>query len=61
VPELDPCDARIAALEAKVAWLVERVAKLEAENADLRAELARTSRNSSQPPSSDPPRRGQLS
>jgi transposase len=55
VPELDPCDARIAALEAKVAWLVERVAKLEAENADLRAELARTSRNSSQPPSSDPP------
>ncbi len=53
--ELDPRDARIAALEAKVAWLVERVAKLEAENADLRAELARTSRNSSQPPSSDPP------
>ena len=55
MPELDPREARIAALEAKVAWLVERVAKLEAENAGLRAELARTSRNSSQPPSSDPP------
>ena len=55
MPELDPRDARIAALEAKVAWLVERVAKLEAENADLRAELARTSRNSSQPPSPDLP------
>ncbi len=55
MPELDPRDARIAELEAKVAWLMERVAKLEAENAELRARLAQTSQNSSQPPSSDPP------
>ena len=55
MPELDPRDARIAELEAKVAWLMERVAKLEAENAELRARLEQTSQNSSQPPSSDPP------
>jgi transposase len=55
VPELDPRDARIAELEARVAWLMERVARLEAENAELRAQLAQNSQNSSKPPSSDPP------
>lgn len=55
MPELDPRDARIAELEAKVAWLMERVAKLEAENAELRARLGQNSQNSSLPPSSDPP------
>lgn len=55
MPELDPRDARIAELEAKVAWLMDRVAKLEAENGDLRARLAQNSTNSSKPPSSDPP------
>jgi hypothetical protein len=38
---LDPRDQRIADLEAKVAWLMDRVAKLELENAEvvsLRAE-----------------------
>lgn len=53
--ELDPRDARIADLEKKVAWLMERVAKLEAENSELRARLGQNSQNSSQPPSSDPP------
>lgn len=65
MPELDSRDARIAELEAKVAWLMDRVAKLEAENAEvarlraenqeLRAQLGRNSQNSSKPPSSDPP------
>jgi transposase len=55
VPELDPRDARIAELEAKVAWLMERVAKLEVENAELRARLEQNSQNSSRPPSTDPP------
>ena len=58
-------EQRIAELEAKVAWLMDRVARLEAENSevvrlraenqDLRAQLARNSQNSSKPPSSDPP------
>jgi len=51
----DPRDARIAELEAKVAWLMERVGKLEAENAELRTRLGQNSTNSSKPPSSDPP------
>jgi transposase len=54
-PAIDPRDQRIADLEAKVAWLMERVAKLEAENAELRAQLRQNSQNSSKPPSSDPP------
>lgn len=55
MPEQDPRDARIAELEAKVAWLIERVTKLEAENSELRARLGQNSQNSSRPPSSDPP------
>lgn len=38
-----------------VAALIERVARLEKEVADLREQLGRNSRNSSKPPSSDPP------
>ena len=58
-------DQRIAELEAKVAWLMEEVTRLRAENAEvvrlraenqeLRSQLARYSQNSSKPPSSDPP------
>ena len=55
MPELDPRDARIAELEGKIASLRERIARLEAENAELRARLNQNSRNSSKPPSSDPP------
>ena len=55
MPELDPRDARIADLEKKVAWLMERVAQLEAENVELRTRLGQNSQNSSKPPSSDPP------
>jgi transposase len=55
VPELDPRDARIAELEAKVAWLMEEVARLRTENQELRAQMGRNSQNSSKPPSSDPP------
>jgi transposase len=55
VPELDPRDARIAELEAKVAWLMEEVARLRTENQELRAQMERNSQNSSKPPSSDPP------
>lgn len=54
-PAIDPRDQRIADLEAKVAWLMERMAKLEAENAELKAQLRLNSQNSSKPPSSDPP------
>jgi transposase len=55
----------MAELEAKVAWLMDRVARLEAENAEfvrlraenqeLRSQPARNSQDSSKPPSSDPP------
>lgn len=48
MPELDPRDARIAALEAEVA-------ALKAQVAELLARLGQTSQNSSKPPSSDPP------
>jgi hypothetical protein len=44
----DPRDARIAQLEALVAKLVARVTELE-------EKLGMSSRNSSKPPSSDPP------
>lgn len=62
MPELDPRDARIAELEAKVELLtkalekaLERITALEIENAELRARLGQNSQNSSRPPSSDPP------
>jgi transposase len=59
---VDPRDQRIdelagllkAALD-RIAALEAEVAALKAENAELRAQLARNSRNSSQPPSADPP------
>lgn len=54
--ERDPADvARIAELEAKLAWALERIAVLEAKVAQLTAQLAQNSTNSSRPPSSDPP------
>ena len=53
--ELDPRDARIAELEAKIASLMQRLSQLDAENAELRARLGLNSQNSSKPPSSDPP------
>jgi transposase len=53
--ELDPRDARIAELEAKIASLMQRLSQLEAENAELKARLGLNSQNSSKPPSSDPP------
>jgi len=56
VPQRDPADvARIAELEAKLAWAHERIAALEARIAQLTAQLAQNSTNSSKPPSSDPP------
>ena len=48
MPELDPRDARIAALEAEVAVLKAQVT-------ELLARLGQNSQNSSKPPSSDPP------
>jgi transposase len=58
----DPRDVRIAELEALVAKLLARdaerevdVARLEARVAELEEKLAASSRNSSKPPSSDPP------
>jgi len=47
---------RIADLEALVRSLLERIAALEAENAALKEKLAKSSRNSSKPPSSDGPK-----
>ena len=50
--ERDPADvARIAELEAKLAWALERIAMLES----TIAQLTQNSTNSSKPPSSDPP------
>ena len=52
----DPADvARIADLEAKLAWAIERITLLEAQVARLTAQLNQNSTNSSKPPSSDPP------
>jgi transposase len=45
----------VAEQTARVAALETRVAALERENAELKARLGRDSRNSSRPPSSDPP------
>ena len=47
---------RIADLEALVRSLLERIAALKAENAALKEKLAKSSRNSSKPPSSDGPK-----
>lgn len=47
---------RIAELEARVDALLEQVAALTAENAALKEKLAKSSRNSSKPPSSDGPK-----
>jgi transposase len=62
VADVDPRDARIAQLEAQVAALTEqltralaRIAQQDARIEELEAQLRRTSQNSSQPPSSDPP------
>jgi len=56
VAQRDPADiARIAELEAKLAWALERIAVLEAQVARLTAQLNQNSTNSSKPPSSDPP------
>lgn len=60
--ETDPRDARIAELEALVASLQEqleralrRIAEQDARIAELQAQVRQSSRNSSKPPSSDPP------
>jgi transposase len=55
VPELDPRDARIAGLEAKVVALTQALEKALVRITELEAQLGQNSRNSSQPPSSDPP------
>jgi transposase len=55
VPELDPRDARIAELEAKVVALTQALDRALARISELEAQLGQNSRNSSQPPSSDPP------
>jgi len=55
VAELDPRDARIAELEAKVEALTSALEKALARIGELEAQLGQNSRNSSQPPSSDPP------
>jgi transposase len=52
---LDEKDRRIAELEAIVARQQELIEKLEKRIADLEERLNRSSRNSSKPPSSDPP------
>ncbi|WP_244239025.1 DUF6444 domain-containing protein, partial [Corallococcus carmarthensis] len=58
----DPRDARIAELErllsaalARIEQQEARIAQQEARIAELEARLRSTSRNSSKPPSSDPP------
>lgn len=50
---MDPRDARIDELEARVEALLARVAELEADNEGLRQRLGRNSENSSLPPSRD--------
>jgi transposase len=55
VPELDPRDARIAELEAKVVALTQALEKALVRISELEAQLGQNSQNSSQPPSADPP------
>lgn len=50
-----PIEVRLAELEARLAKQAARIEALEAENRELRARLKQSSRNSSKPPSSDPP------
>lgn len=52
---VDPRDLRISELESLLKAALVRITHLEAEVVDLRARLATNSRNSSKPPSSDPP------
>jgi transposase len=51
----DPRDVRIAELEALVATLMGEIKKLTARVQELEEQLGASSRNSSKPPSSDPP------
>ena len=53
--ERDPRDQRIAELEAKVAWAMGVIERLEKRVVELEAQLAKNSTNSSKPPSSDGP------
>ncbi len=52
---LDAVEARVGELAVSGALKDERIAELEAENAELTRRLARNSRNSSKPPASDGP------
>lgn len=52
--------AYIGTLESRLSALEARVQALEAQNGTLQERLNQTSRNSSRPPSSDPPQRPQL-
>ncbi|RKH03383.1 IS66 family transposase [Corallococcus sp. CA053C] len=51
----DPRDARIAELERRLSAALARIEQQDARIAELEAQLRRTSRNTSQPPSTDPP------
>ncbi len=55
----DPRDQRITELESLLKAALEKIVALEAEVADLKARLGQNSRNSSKPPSSDPPGMGE--
>lgn len=52
---VDPRDARIAELEQQLSAALARIQQQDARIAELEARLRSTSRNSSKPPSSDPP------
>ena len=52
---LERLTEKVAALEARVAQLTAENTALKAQVADLNSRLGTTSRNSSKPPSSDPP------
>jgi transposase len=53
--EIAKLEARLERAEGALAIALERIAELEAENAALRGETGKSSRNSGQPPSSDSP------